>query len=199
MPRYKEDERTGNRLITRNRLLEAATQEFAQLGFVKANIDAISKVAGFAKGTIYNYFPSKRDLMLTLIEHIAGHHLSYVAEPVLAESDGRQRLSQFFQAGFAFVGEYLPEGLVMVNNLYGPDQEFKQEMYAAYQPMFKLVADDIIAYGISQGHFRSIEPVSTAGLLMTIYLGSASQLNDHGKPWLPAESVSDFTLHALQN
>ncbi len=199
MPRYKEEDRSASRLSTRNRLLEAATQEFAQLGFAKANIDTISKAAGFAKGTIYNYFPSKRALMMALIEHIAEHHLSFVATRVTKESKCDDRLHQFFLAGFAFVEEFLSEGLVMVNNLYGPDQEFKQEMYAAYQPMFSLVADEIIAYGIEQGQFRPVEAFPMAGLLMTIYLGSASQLNEQGKPWLPASFVSEFTLHALKN
>ena len=51
-------------------------------------------------------------------------------------------------------------------------------MYKAYFPMFQLVGQDILAAGIEQGIFRQVDPVSTAGLIMTIYLGTGSQVND---------------------
>ena len=71
MPRYNEEEREQIRSETRSRLLDSAAVEFALYGYSKANIDNISKAAGYAKGTVYNYFCSKRELMLTLIEEIA--------------------------------------------------------------------------------------------------------------------------------
>ncbi len=52
--------------------------------------------------------------------------------------------------------------------------------------------------GIEQGIFRQVEPVSTAGLIMTIYLGTGSQVNERGEQWFPADQVSDFVLKALQ-
>src|SRR5215204_308273 len=53
---------------TRARLLAAAAEEFGRVGLARANVDAISLAAGFAKGTIYNYFPSKEELFLTVVE-----------------------------------------------------------------------------------------------------------------------------------
>jgi AcrR family transcriptional regulator len=56
------------REATRTKLLEAAAEEFGRVGLDRANVDAISTRAGFAKGTIYNYFPSKQDLFQAVIE-----------------------------------------------------------------------------------------------------------------------------------
>src|SRR5260370_17572423 len=53
---------------TRRRLLAAAAQEFARAGLERASVDAISLAAGYAKGTIYNYFPSKEELFLAVVE-----------------------------------------------------------------------------------------------------------------------------------
>src|SRR2546430_5275767 len=53
---------------TRARLLAAAAQEFGRAGFEQANVDAISLAAGYAKGTIYNYFPAKEDLFLAVVQ-----------------------------------------------------------------------------------------------------------------------------------
>jgi hypothetical protein len=71
-------------------------------------------------------------------------------------------------------------------------------MYEAYLPMFQLVSQDILVVGIEQGIFRQVEPVSTAGLIMNIYLGTGSQVNENGKQWFPAGQVSDFCLQALR-
>lgn len=183
---------------TRQLLLEAATQEFAREGYAGANINRISKAAGFAKGTIYNYFPSKRDLMLALIDQISALHLEYIDERVRQEDDPARRLEQFFEAGFAFVADYLPQARVMINNLYGPDAEFKETMFRAYLPMFDLVGREIIAPGVAQGVFRQVDPATTAQLLMTIYLGMASQPDDEGRTWIQPRQVAEFVSNALR-
>jgi AcrR family transcriptional regulator len=198
MPRHKDTNKEKNMSETRILLLQAATEEFAREGYMGANINRISKNAGFAKGTIYNYFESKRALMFALIDDIAARHLEYMVQQVLQEDDPARRLECFFEAGFSWVTDNLPRGRVLFTTLNGPDMEFKTRMYEAYLPMFQLVGQDILAVGIEQGIFRQLEPVSTAGLIMTIYLGTGSQVNERGEQWFPPQQVSDFVLKALQ-
>ena len=71
-------------------------------------------------------------------------------------------------------------------------------MYQAYLPMFELVDKEIVSLGIEQGIFRQVEPSSTAQMLMNIYLGIGSQVDEEGNPWQPAEQVTDFVLHAVR-
>ena len=198
MARLKKAEREQVLSKTRALLLDAAAQEFAREGYAGANINRISQSAGFAKGTIYNYFPSKRALMLALIDQTAELHLKYIQDKVMGVDDPGARLERFFEAGFAFIPEHLPQARVMVNNLYGPDVEFKEYMYQSYLPMFQLVGQDILAPGIAQGVFRQVDPISTANLLMTVYLGTGSSVDDQGRQWLPARQVADFVLYGLQ-
>lgn len=198
MPRHKDKDKDEIMSETRSLLLQAATSEFAREGYANANINTISKNAGFAKGTIYNYFDSKRTLMLELIVEIANGHLEFMSQQVLQEEDPALRLERFFEAGFAWVTNNLAQGRVLFTTLNGPDMEFKTSMYEAYLPMFQLVAQDILALGIEQGIFRQVEPVSTANLIMNIYLGTGSQVNERGEQWFPPKQVSDFCLQALQ-
>jgi TetR/AcrR family transcriptional regulator len=198
MARLKKSEREQVLSKTRRLLLDAAAEEFAREGYEGANINRISQSAGFAKGTIYNYFPSKRALMMALIDQTAETHLNYIQEKVMAVNDPGLRLERFFEAGFDFVPEYLPSARVMVNNIYGPDVEFKEYMYQAYLPMFQLVGQEILAPGIAQGIFRQVDPVSTANLLMTVYLGTGSSVDDQGRQWLQAQQVTDFVLYGLR-
>jgi len=53
-------------LERRQSILEAAMKVFAQRGYAAATIRAIAREANIAQGTIYLYFPSKRDMLLAL-------------------------------------------------------------------------------------------------------------------------------------
>jgi AcrR family transcriptional regulator len=198
MPRYTEADRQEIREQTRQALLQAATAEFARQGFERANINRISQAAGFAKGTVYNYFDSKRALMLALIDEIAGAHLDHIREHVAREGGPARRLARFFEAGFAWVTENLDQARVMITTLNSPDPEFKLHMYEAYQPMFGMVGRDILAVGVERGTFRPVEPAATARLLMTIYLGVGSQVNEQGKHWFSPRQVTDLLLDGLR-
>jgi AcrR family transcriptional regulator len=198
MPRFTNAQREKALSETRRKLLEAATREFAELGFDNANVDRISQAAGFAKGTIYNYFESKRAIMLALIEEFSDAHVAYLTQEVHQEVNADRRIERFFKAGFEFVVQHLAQGRVVVNNLYGSDEEFKLAMYQAYAPMFALVAEEILALGISQGLFRQIDPMSTAGIVMNIYLGVSWQIDRNGTTLIAHEQVSDFILNGLR-
>ena len=53
---------------TREHLLSAAAQVFAERGFHGATLDAVAAAAGFSKGAVYSNFKSKEDLFLSLLE-----------------------------------------------------------------------------------------------------------------------------------
>ncbi|HVP20250.1 MAG TPA: TetR/AcrR family transcriptional regulator [Anaerolineaceae bacterium] len=198
MVRLKQADRQQAMDGTRRRLLDAAADEFSRSGFSGANINAISTLAGFAKGTVYNYFPSKRALMLVLVDEIARQHFVFIQAKVLTVSDPASRLQLFYQAGFEFITTFLSKARIAFNVINGTDEEFKAAIFTAYQPMFAFLAEEILVPGMKQDMFRSMEPVQTAMLLMTIYLGTASQLNDQGRPWLDPGQVSSLILNGLR-
>ncbi len=60
---------TRNSEATRQRILAAATQEFAKKGFDGARIDDIARAAQANKQMIYHYFGNKDDLFTTVLEN----------------------------------------------------------------------------------------------------------------------------------
>jgi len=63
--------------ITKQRqeqILEAALLIFSRLGYDRSTIPDVAREAGVAVGTIYNYYPSKRDLLVAITN-------KYVIEP----------------------------------------------------------------------------------------------------------------------
>lgn len=57
----------GDKALVRARLLQSAARHFAAHGLHGANINAISTDAGYSKGTVYNYFPSKEALFSAVL------------------------------------------------------------------------------------------------------------------------------------
>jgi len=182
---------------SRERLLKAAANEFAGEGYVGANINRISLAAGFAKGTVYNYFPSKRDLMFALIDKVACAHTEAVLQQVEPEQDPARRLEGFFRAGFDFVEQHSAQARVIVSAVYGPDAEIRERIYKAYERLFTLIAQDIVKAGIARGDFQTLDTDLATALIMTVYLGSCSQLGPTGKIWLDPGQVAHFVLDGL--
>ncbi len=56
------------RQLTRDYLLRAAAQVFAERGFHAATLDEVAAAAGFTKGAVYSNFKNKEDLFLALLE-----------------------------------------------------------------------------------------------------------------------------------
>ncbi len=51
-------------------ILQAARQIFLQKGYHEATLEEIARQAEFGKGTIYNYFSSKEDLLFALVDQM---------------------------------------------------------------------------------------------------------------------------------
>jgi AcrR family transcriptional regulator len=197
MSRHKAVEREQILSSTRRRLLEMATEEFARFGFGQANINHISVAAGYAKGTVYNYFSSKAQLMSELIVQIADDHCEFIAGQVHQEQDPRRRLERFYQAGFEFAAQHPVQTRLLSITLNGPQAEFKQQIYRANLPLYRLLSQDILEKGIEVELFHPVDREATVLLLMTLYLGSLAQADQAGKIWLDHRQVSYFALSAL--
>ncbi|WP_162616467.1 TetR/AcrR family transcriptional regulator [Xylanimonas allomyrinae] len=61
---------------TRERLLDAAAEVFARVGFGAASVEAIADAAGFTRGAFYSNFESKEALFLALIERQGRRHVA---------------------------------------------------------------------------------------------------------------------------
>src|SRR5438034_79690 len=72
---------------TKKRLLEAATNEFAQRGIAGARVDRIAELAGCSKALIYDYFGNKDQLFDAVYDALV---VAFVQEvPIDARSPRR--------------------------------------------------------------------------------------------------------------
>jgi len=80
----------------RAQLLDAAKRVFVRRGFAAANIADICEEAGVARGTIYQYFRNKRDVLIALLDDVAERVKRVLAErPAIAIPRGSQFSVEF--------------------------------------------------------------------------------------------------------
>ncbi|MGI6591104.1 MAG: TetR/AcrR family transcriptional regulator [Eggerthellaceae bacterium] len=63
---------------TRARLLEAATEEFCQVGFQKTSLRTICAHAGVTTGAVYFFFEGKDDLLVHIIDPVCKEFLEFI-------------------------------------------------------------------------------------------------------------------------
>ncbi|WP_159501706.1 TetR/AcrR family transcriptional regulator [Microbacterium sp. 18062] len=73
---------TRSRENTRARLVDAASEVFAESGLEGASVEAICERAGFTRGAFYSNFGSKEELLLALMRRIAEEKLARVVRRV---------------------------------------------------------------------------------------------------------------------
>jgi AcrR family transcriptional regulator len=198
MPRFKISESEQTASDTRQKLLDSAAEEFARQGYNAANINRISQAAGFAKGTVYNYFASKEALLLELIERAANDHIAFIAAAVHKIQPTEERLLRFFQAGFAYVEAHPYPMQVIVHTLYGADENHKAHLTRVYQPLFAVMMNDILEPGMADGTFRRMDIGCTATLLLTIYLGVSIPQDEQGHIYFDPQMITSLLLQGLK-
>lgn len=67
------------KLFKKHEILNASIRLFATKGFDKTTLDEIAAAAEFGKGTIYNYFSSKEEIFVAIMEYITGKYFSMLA------------------------------------------------------------------------------------------------------------------------
>lgn len=77
---------------TRQRLIEAASELFWERGYAAVGLAEIAATAGVRQGSLYHFFPSKDDLLLTVIERQSGLILGAIDAAMSRHALGRERV-----------------------------------------------------------------------------------------------------------
>jgi AcrR family transcriptional regulator len=83
--------------------LDAALEVFAQRGYNGSSIDEIAQAAGISKALIYEHFPSKRDLHISLLERGVQEIFERLATAAATSDPGEVRLRLGVDAFLEFV------------------------------------------------------------------------------------------------
>src|SRR5512145_2090238 len=89
--------------VRREKLLEAATEVFAERGYEGARVEQIADVAQVSPGLLYRHFEGKRELYAELLLLANKQLLEHLAQAAAPDLPTDQRVMRGLEAFFTFV------------------------------------------------------------------------------------------------
>src|SRR3974390_679413 len=148
-------------------ILEAARSVFARKGFNHATVDDIAEAAGVAKGTIYLYFPSKREIYLETLRQGLVALQEEVRQSMESAHDAAAKVLAFIRTRLAysernrdFIRIYYTEFNNMLIHPVHVREEFR-DLYDRQAAALARVLED----GIRHRHVRALDAAVTARII----------------------------------
>lgn len=121
--------REEKNFLSKQRILDAALQEFSQKGYEAASLNTICAENGISKGIIYHYFKDKDELYLICVENCFNAITSYLKKYADNLSGSVQkRLQGYFDARLGFFAEH-PQYLgIFADAAFNPTSKLASEI-----------------------------------------------------------------------
>src|SRR3954463_5746468 len=146
----------------RDAILRAAIDVFAERGFFNAQVADVARVAGVAAGTVYLYFKSKDDLLISIFERSMREGLANGRAAVAKLDDPRERLVRLARAHLARLGADRNLAIVFQVELR-QSTKFMERFSSTLLRDYLGLIREAIADGQRAGLFRSdIKPTAAA-------------------------------------
>jgi TetR/AcrR family fatty acid metabolism transcriptional regulator len=158
----------GNRL---DAIINAAKKVFAEKDFAKAKISEIASLAGVADGTIYEYFQSKEDILLSLATNRFDAYLEGVAGAFEIKTPDRKlrRLIKYHFSSFLSDRDFLKVFLLRIQN---NDRFYTSKAFEGFRSYWSCI-EDVIEEGKAAGVFRS---TVNSRVFRNMFLGAFSHM-----------------------
>jgi len=185
--------------LRRREILENAIELFAQSGYTGTDVQAVALSLGIAKGTVYLYFSSKRELFLAAVEYAIKRLAERIDEEVRQVSGPVEKMKALVAAHFRFFDEDEPLAEVIVRE----GGEFRAHAENTYYSIYAQNAgrlEDIVRNGVKLGVFRRTSPKETGQILANLLSGTIyTHLYGHetGKVADTIEATTEFLLHGI--
>jgi TetR/AcrR family fatty acid metabolism transcriptional regulator len=154
-------------------IIAAALREFSKKGFAKTTVNDIAAAAGIGKGTIYEYFSNKEEIIHETFTHFMGGFEANFQEVLVSDLNAVGKLKKMLESFAALPGsparetmdlmfDFWAEG-IKVSDSKGILMNHMTQFYQAYMEIFA----DVIIEGMGDGSFRKdINPHSAASMIV---------------------------------
>jgi TetR/AcrR family transcriptional regulator, repressor of fatR-cypB operon len=143
-------------------ILKAARELFVSKGFRETTLDEIAHHAEFGKGTLYNYFDSKEEIFIGIIEQAVEETLAIACESIATPGGVREKLLLYAHRLISYVkdnGELLH---VIYHELHRGDAPANvaklREIINRSRGAWEVLAEPLRT-GIDDGTLRNCDPL----------------------------------------
>ncbi len=142
-------------------IIEAAIRVFARNGYYNSRVSDIAREAGIASGTIYLYFKTKDEILVTLFREKMAEWVAYVRGEIASEPDAVAKLHRLVALHFSVLERY-PELAEVVQVELRQGQKFFRGASAREVSAYFDLIGSVIEEGIAAGQVRPDVPVKVA-------------------------------------
>jgi AcrR family transcriptional regulator len=149
----------------RQEIFDASVHLFAEKGFAETSMREIAAAAGIGKATLYDYFRTKDEILLSFIEREVYGIADQAAEIVRQDLPAAEKLRRIMRIHLAY---WLPRRAfylrltIEAQRLALQRQQRIQAARHAYQDMLR----DLVEVGIREGAFRPVDSLLATRLLL---------------------------------
>ena len=170
-------------------IIEAAIKVIAKYGYHSSQVSRIAREAGVADGTIYLYFESKEDLLISLFRNKMGLFTNEAPNELKGLKDPFEILARLISKHFSKLQANRNLASVLQIQLRQSELSIRQSISEIVQEYYQLI-EKFVRYGIEEGSFRQdIDPV----IAREIIFGCLDQVSTC---WVLSNSKYDLTERA---
>jgi len=185
--------------LTRRRyeISQAAIQLFLQKGFTETSMREIAAAAKTGKSTLYDYFKTKDEVLISMIEGMiqgaTSEAQSIIEQPLPAIERLRQVMMRHIEYLAARKEVYLKLSFE-VQRLSHESQQRIQMHRHAYQDLVRKLIDE----GIAEGTIRKVDSLVAARTLITALTPAVYTSRPSGTPEHMLNEIFDIILKGIQ-
>ena len=142
-------------------IVEAAVRVFARKGYYNSRVSDIAREAGIAAGTIYLYFRTKDDILVTLFRDKMADFVDTVRKAIAVEPDAASKVRRLVSLHFRILEDNPDLAEVVQVELRQGQKFFRGASSQEIGAYFALIGS-VLEEGVAEGRFRSGLPVKVA-------------------------------------
>ncbi len=153
---------------SRERLLETATELFAEKGYAATSVREIVERAGVSKPVLDYYFKSKEGLFYAILDWAAAVQQSILNEIFEFRGTVEERFIFLYRRVQEGIREYQSLYIMIHGLIFGPPQGVPEYDFASYQRHMLDAVQRIYADGVASGEIRDIDAEEVAFLVLAL-------------------------------
>ena len=146
-------------------IIDAAIRVFARNGYYNSRVADIAREAGIASGTIYLYFKTKDDILVTLFREKMASFVAHLRKTIAAEPDPLAKLRRLIALHFQVLESNPDLAEVVQVELRQGNKFFRGASAHEVASYFSLIAS-VLEEGVEAGLFRKDLPIKMATKLL---------------------------------
>jgi TetR/AcrR family transcriptional regulator, fatty acid metabolism regulator protein len=153
-------------------IIEAAIRVFARNGYYNSRVSDIAREAGIASGTIYLYFRTKDEILVTLFREKMAEWVAHVRREIATESDPIARVRRLVSLHFTVLESNPDLAEVVQVELRQGHKFFRGASAHEVSAYFGLISS-LLEEGVAAGAIRDDVPIKLATKML---FGAMDQL-----------------------